>query len=46
VNVAESISRLRADVAALHGELVRSGLVVWTAGNISARVPGADLLVY
>jgi L-ribulose-5-phosphate 4-epimerase len=45
VNVAESISRLRADVAALHGELVRSGLVVWTAGNISARVPGADLLV-
>ena len=32
-------------MAALHGELVRYGLVVWTAGNISARVPGADLLV-
>ena len=29
----------------LHAELVRYGLVVWTAGNVSARVPGADLLV-
>ena len=27
-------------VAALHGELVRYGLVVWTRGNVSARVPG------
>ncbi len=45
MNVADAITRLRAEVAALHGELVRSGLVVWTAGNISARVPGADLLV-
>ena len=26
-----------------HAELVRYGLVVWTAGNVSARVPGADL---
>ena len=26
-------------------ELVRYGLVVWTAGNVSGRVPGADLLV-
>ena len=44
----EGSSRLRAvrrDVAALHGELVRYGLVVWTAGNVSARVPGADLMV-
>jgi len=32
-------------VAALHAELPRNGLVVWTAGNVSARVPGADLLV-
>lgn len=40
-----TIKRLRAEVAQLHGELVRYGLVVWTAGNISARVPGADLLV-
>jgi L-ribulose-5-phosphate 4-epimerase len=40
-----TIARLRMEVAQLHGELVRYGLVVWTAGNISARVPGADLLV-
>ena len=39
------VARLRAELATLHGELVRSGLVVWTAGNISARVPGAELLV-
>ena len=26
-------------------ELTRYDLVVWTAGNVSARVPGADLLV-
>ena len=25
--------------------LPRHGLVVWTAGNVSARVPGADLFV-
>ena len=25
----------------LHAELTRYGLVVWTAGNVSARVPGA-----
>lgn len=39
------VDRLRAQVAALHGELVRYGLVVWTAGNVSARVAGHDLLV-
>jgi L-ribulose-5-phosphate 4-epimerase len=43
--VVGSIERLRVEVADLHHELVRYGLVVWTAGNISARVPGADLLV-
>lgn len=43
--VAATIERLRVEVADLHRELVRYGLVVWTAGNISARVPGADLLV-
>jgi L-ribulose-5-phosphate 4-epimerase len=43
--VATAVARLREEVAALHAELVRYGLVVWTAGNISARVPGADLLV-
>jgi L-ribulose-5-phosphate 4-epimerase len=43
--VAEDVARLRVEVAALHAELVRYRLVVWTAGNVSARVPGADLLV-
>jgi L-ribulose-5-phosphate 4-epimerase len=43
--VEESIARVRAEVAALHGELVRYGLVVWTGGNVSGRVPGADLFV-
>jgi L-ribulose-5-phosphate 4-epimerase len=44
-DVAATVARLRTEVAGLHAELVRYGLVVWTAGNISARVPGADLLV-
>jgi L-ribulose-5-phosphate 4-epimerase len=40
-----TVARLRAEVADLHRELTRYGLVVWTAGNVSARVPGADLMV-
>lgn len=40
-----TVEALRAEVAALHGELTRYGLVIWTAGNVSARVPGADLMV-
>ena len=40
-----AVRRLRATVSALHGELVRNGLVAWTSGNISARVPGTDLMV-
>jgi L-ribulose-5-phosphate 4-epimerase len=43
--VGETVRALRDQVARLHGELVRYGLVVWTAGNVSARVPGEDLLV-
>jgi L-ribulose-5-phosphate 4-epimerase len=39
------ITALRDEVARLHAELPRNELVVWTAGNVSARVPGADLLV-
>jgi len=39
------IAQTRADVAALHGELIRWGLVVWTAGNVSSRVPGEKLFV-
>ena len=40
-----AIDRVRADVAALHAELTHYGLVIWTGGNISGRVPGADLFV-
>ncbi|MCG6494363.1 L-ribulose-5-phosphate 4-epimerase [Kitasatospora sp. A2-31] len=36
---------IRRQVSDLHQELVRYNLVVWTAGNVSARVPGEDLLV-
>jgi L-ribulose-5-phosphate 4-epimerase len=36
---------LREEVAALHEHLVRYQLVAWTAGNVSARVPGEDLFV-
>jgi L-ribulose-5-phosphate 4-epimerase len=40
-----TIRRVREQVASLHAELVRYGLVVWTGGNISGRVPGEDLFV-
>lgn len=41
----EAVARTREEVARLHAELPRWELVVWTAGNISARVPGTDLFV-
>ena len=40
-----TIASIRREVCALHAELTRYQLVVWTAGNVSARVPGQDLLV-
>ena len=40
-----AVSTLRETVARLHGELTRNGLVAWTAGNVSGRVPGQDLMV-
>ncbi len=43
--LAARIAGVRAEVAGLHAELVRYGLVVWTAGNVSGRVPGTDLFV-
>lgn len=43
--VSDTVARVRRDVADLHRELTRYGLVSWTAGNISARVPGHDLAV-
>src|SRR5215216_4419487 len=44
-DIADMIMTIRAEVARLHAELPRYQLVVWTAGNVSARVPGHDLLV-
>ena len=44
-DVVDAIERTRIEVAALHAELVRYELVVWTGGNVSGRVPGADLFV-
>ena len=43
--VGQVMDQVRREVAALHAELPRNELVVWTAGNVSARVPGRDLLV-
>ena len=40
-----AIQRTREEVARLHAELTRYGLVIWTGGNISGRVPGAELFV-
>jgi L-ribulose-5-phosphate 4-epimerase len=40
-----TVAELRRTVAALHAELTRYNLVAWTAGNVSARVPGEDLFV-
>lgn len=45
VELSRQISELRESVARLHGELTRYGLVAWTAGNVSARIPGHDLMV-
>ena len=44
-NLLESIAEVRREVCELHAELTRYELVVWTAGNVSARVPGHDLMV-
>ena len=43
--VQAEVARVRRVVSALHAELPRWGLVVWTAGNVSQRVAGADLFV-
>ncbi len=41
----DAVARMRDDVCRLHAELVRYELVVWTAGNVSGRIPGEDLMV-
>ena len=46
---ADAVEQARAEVCALHAELLRWGLVAWTSGNVSARVRGRhgadDLMV-
>ena len=43
--VLDTLGELCQTVADLHQELTRNELVIWTAGNVSARVPGEDLMV-
>jgi len=38
----EAVAATRERVAALHAELPRNQLVVWTAGNVSERVPATE----
>src|SRR5450631_2585727 len=45
LTITEMVAELREIVSDLHAELPRNGLVAWTSGNVSARVPGADLMV-
>ncbi|MFP7762308.1 L-ribulose-5-phosphate 4-epimerase [Marisediminicola sp. LYQ85] len=40
-----AIQKVRDDASKLHEQLTRYNLVIWTGGNISGRVPGADLFV-
>jgi L-ribulose-5-phosphate 4-epimerase len=39
------LDAVRAEVFTAHAELPRNGLVAWTSGNVSARVPEAELMV-
>ena len=41
----QAVARTRGRVARLHSELPANDLVVWTAGNVSERVPDMDLFV-
>lgn len=41
----DELDAIRREVCELHAELPRNGLVVWTSGNLSARVPDAELMV-
>lgn len=44
-SVRGAVDAAKTNVAELHAELVRYQLVAWTAGNVSGRIPGADLFV-
>jgi L-ribulose-5-phosphate 4-epimerase len=39
------LAALRDELLELHRRLVSSGLVAWTSGNVSARVPGTELML-
>jgi len=39
------LTALRKELTELHRRLVSSGLVAWTSGNVSARVPGTGLML-
>lgn len=44
----ESLAEVRAmrgEIASLHSELTKYGLVIWTGGNVSGRIPGLDYFV-
>lgn len=41
----DTIAKVRQEVCGLHAELTRYQLVVWTAGNVSGRIPGHELMV-
>jgi len=40
-----AVEEMKVKVSDLHAELLRWGLVTWTSGNVSGRVPGTDLIV-
>ncbi|GAA1897825.1 L-ribulose-5-phosphate 4-epimerase [Lapillicoccus jejuensis] len=42
-HLTDRVAALRQETAALHAHLPGNGLVVWTAGNVSQRLPGTDL---
>lgn len=44
-DVRQAVSDVRHKLVDLHAELPKNELVVWTAGNVSERVHGADLFV-
>jgi L-ribulose-5-phosphate 4-epimerase len=44
-DISSAIARLRVDVTRAHAELWKNGLVVWTGGNVSGRVPGHALMI-
>lgn len=43
--LSRNVQRLRDELVAAHRDLVSHGLVVWTSGNVSARVPDSELLL-